>query len=1628
MDINFQNTYQLLVDTFFNHLGETGCGITMGCENEELDISRLKKKLLSISIVTVMLLASFSMLFVGTVEAAPQSNVISVAPSLYNVTVGDTFYTFLTTIVNWQINNITVTNITFKPVGILNYTNTIMGDLFSGGSWWTPDDNGTINNASGYAYNLTWINSTSVNLTGGNLTNITWYACGVGTAYINLTGTTRNDSGVNFTTTFNNGTIIVHPQCPSGFNATTLTSTSIRLNFTKGFGADYTIIRRAEGWTPPMNITDGDQVYNGTGIICVDSNCTPDTSYSYAAWGWNATENMYSLFPAGTGEYAYRGGQGWFLQEHYSDVTDRYIENNTEKTFNFSFIINEDGPTQSLHNLTIILPTNFTYAGNNGTTVSDPADFTVYNTSNMIVWNATDYADGFLCDGTKYFWFNATAIGGLGSYDFQIIAYSSHSEFQSFNMSVFITKNFSFDGSIVNNIGDPIEGATATMTVYSFSQNGPPITVGSFTADTNSTGYFNVTGIPTTLENISDIYQGGGMDMFYSLSAAEYEPTDTYAINISKSLPSLPIAELLTMLDNPEIYLQPAISFRVNVTGPNYDWSTYPPTLENYTSKNFQIMAKDLKLGYSVKELFTGSQEKIFSIPAGRNYSFSIYPSQSFPVSVRFCNITSTLEGSGDFNLSGVTVQNWSYNGTYLLNVSVNVSYEHKWLNGSFTGIDGIEEMRVVAYIMEDQDMICENWALPFNLGNESGAADDSYDISNGTYNITLPATNASSYLMLRAYAKNASGYYLGSHITTALGCTLSESTYSFTMHPLIDGQAKSISSNNVSSQWNSTVIVNTTAVLFRLVDSNGTLLSNENAFIDVERELESTYYKYMVNAEEGVFNVSLIEGESLKKLTIYSQQYAPVSTYVSADVISGATSTDTINCSNGICNITMRSFGDYDPLGENKNFSMRMYTSNSTCDVPNPPAICDLCGDQNESVFSPFNAILKGDVSLMISNGNISVYYLNVDLLASGPPDACFDNGTESGSGIDAAWQFGSQGPDIYDSVLIKIPYNNTMHNRTINVSIPVLYDNEFNVIWNISVNTTSDISTDPRLSGYTDYLNTPYEAYLNGTGIFCNESDTTLSSGLGYKDKNNRTIWIKIPHFSGVGPLVGGIPPEKPSSFSASASSTSQIDLSWNKGAGADYTRIQRKTGSYPTSISDGTNIYNDTGTSKSDTSLSSGIKYYYSAWSWNATEGLWSEEQDPAQKSATTSSDSSPPGDDPDEDEPTPTTDDPPSITDVSHDPTDVTSEDVVTISATVTDDNTISSVRLYWNDGSEHSKSMTLESDSIYSAEIGPFTELITVTYWINATDNASQSTDSSTSSFTVSDISGPTITIINPASGAIIYDTTPTIKASYSDPSGINTSSVTLTLDVTDVAATTVTSSSVTYTPTTALDYGNHTVELEVSDSLGNVNTKEWSFSIEETASISEEELGNITSGDETEIIPENTEETGIDSISFTAIANLTNVKISVAKLKDKPGDLNELPTDVISYLYLNLELTGNDIDLTSEDMESIKIKFKVEKSWLEDNKIEKSSIKLLRYVNGWEILTTTLDSEDSNYVYYEATTPGFSTFAIVGTPTTEDAPFPALYISIIVAIIAVIAIIFILFKMGYLYIEKNDTD
>ena len=110
-----------------------------------------------------------------------------------------------------------------------------------------------------------------------------------------------------------------------------------------------------------------------------------------------------------------------------------------------------------------------------------------------------------------------------------------------------------------------------------------------------------------------------------------------------------------------------------------------------------------------------------------------------------------------------------------------------------------------------------------------------------------------------------------------------------------------------------------------------------------------------------------------------------------------------------------------------------------------------------------------------------------------------------------------------------------------------------------------------------------------------------------------------------------------------------------------------------------------------------------------------------------------------------------------------------------------------------------------------------------TYWINLT--------------LVQDVTPPDITNLQPADGAMINDSDPTISAEYSDASGINTGAVTLTVDGVDkTSSATITESGISYTPSPLTD-DQHTVSLYVEDNVGNPATANWDFTVDTVAPV-----------------------------------------------------------------------------------------------------------------------------------------------------------------------------------------------
>jgi hypothetical protein len=145
-------------------------------------------------------------------------------------------------------------------------------------------------------------------------------------------------------------TFSTKPQAPTSLDASNPTSTTIDLSWTRGTGAENTIIKRATGGYPPT-YNDGDEVYTGTGTITQDTGLDPATMYYYRAWAWSQEDSKYSDSSSQDTEMTnemtlvYPSQPVLYLPEDLSVTADTtpYLEwTNGGNAENHNFVIDDD--------------------------------------------------------------------------------------------------------------------------------------------------------------------------------------------------------------------------------------------------------------------------------------------------------------------------------------------------------------------------------------------------------------------------------------------------------------------------------------------------------------------------------------------------------------------------------------------------------------------------------------------------------------------------------------------------------------------------------------------------------------------------------------------------------------------------------------------------------------------------------------------------------------------------------------------------------------------------------------------------------------------------------------------------------------------------------------------------------------------------------------------------------------------------------------------------------------------------------------------------------------------------------------------------------------------------------------
>jgi PGF-pre-PGF domain-containing protein len=152
---------------------------------------------------------------------------------------------------------------------------------------------------------------------------------------------------------------------------------------------------------------------------------------------------------------------------------------------------------------------------------------------------------------------------------------------------------------------------------------------------------------------------------------------------------------------------------------------------------------------------------------------------------------------------------------------------------------------------------------------------------------------------------------------------------------------------------------------------------------------------------------------------------------------------------------------------------------------------------------------------------------------------------------------------------------------------------------------------------------------------------------------------------------------------------------------------------------------------------------------------------------------------------------------------------------------------------------------------------------------------------------------------------------------------------------------------------------------------------------------------------------ENPELLKVNEVEIVSKEDIKNVevKIEIAPPTEIPKEFVEKNKILLTYL----RITSN---VSSEKTVSIKVRFKVEKAWINANNIDEAKVSLYKFENdNWVRQQTKKIAEDSNNVYYEASLNYLSLFVIAGEPKSGF-PWYFLLIPIVVIIVAIIVYLF----------------
>ena len=125
--------------------------------------------------------------------------------------------------------------------------------------------------------------------------------------------------------------------------------------------------------------------------------------------------------------------------------------------------------------------------------------------------------------------------------------------------------------------------------------------------------------------------------------------------------------------------------------------------------------------------------------------------------------------------------------------------------------------------------------------------------------------------------------------------------------------------------------------------------------------------------------------------------------------------------------------------------------------------------------------------------------------------------------------------------------------------------------------------------------------------------------------------------------------------------------------------------------------------------------------------------------------------------------------------------------------------------------------------------------------------------------------------------------------------------------------------------------------------------------------------------------------TGLYEAEVNVAENIQNIKFTFSKIDTLPEGTSSPKESEKVFKYIEIKMSSD-----KDKVKQANLKFKIEKTWITQNNIDKNNVRLFRFTKQWDELLTKVTNEDQTYVYMEAETPGFSFFKISTIQTNQS--------------------------------------